>query len=365
MVRCGSLLGTGGYGNNVLFLTGTLPGSTPEAFSSLASESSWAVHSLLTRIPRLAGLLPSECRWIWCWEYQARGALHWHCAIWLPTVAARDLVLRGFTQIWNSTLIGVQKRSGVDIFARGDGTSWREQPEVWRSSAEVLRKRADRYLAKYLSKENSKGDKNAFPPTRWYGISHSLHQELKEKTEYYSTRHENKTGHIVNEVEFNLIDWLDKNSYLGKIYSDTVGTGINGVYYLEDSKMDEAKRIFGEVDRSMELQGHIAKSGILAGAYPGLLAVQSRPWLAERYVNDLGAYYRKLYYQWLDDTEKPPEEELFWLEYYARRLCYTVGLNYIGQPPERSGVGLPGQDTVTIKTPPAPLESLDQSALFP
>lgn len=104
---------------------------------------------------------------------------------------------------------------------------------------------------------------------------------------------------------------------------------------------------------------------VLSKIFCGLEKVCSRPDLLERYEADLGNYYRKIFRSWRDESPGVDPEELFWLEHYARELLFRAGVNYRGQPPQRSVVGLPGLDRGKIDPPPPPYNGVDQSCLFP
>lgn len=363
MVRAGALLGSGGYGSNNLFLTGTLPGSTDGAMSALAEWSSWTVHELLTRLPRLAQVAASECRWIWCWEYQQRGALHWHCVLKLPDYQGRDRVLRGFTDVWNSVLVGVAKKSGVDIFERENGGTWKDEPEAWISRAEILRKRADRYLAKYLSKQAGKDAAKFFPPTRWYGLNRALHKEFRASIVCHETHTNNEKRHGITDLDVGIVDSLRATASSFFYYPDKVGTGMNFVAYFEDEEFHFIKK---DLDAKMkefnDLQGSKSMPRFTK-YYAALEAIRKKPYALERLLNDVGGHYRKAYYDYVNCSEDLMEEDVFWLDIYAQDILLRQGMTYEGQPPERSGVGLPAQNCVPLEPTP-PCEWVDQPSLF-
>jgi len=364
MVRAGALLGSGGYGSNNLFLTGTLPGSTDEAMSSLAEWSSWTVHELLTRLPRLAQVPASECRWIWCWEYQSRGALHWHCVLKLPDYQSRDRVIQGFTSVWNSVLIGVSKKSGVDIFARAAGGTWKDEPQAWISSAEILRKRADRYLAKYLSKQAGKDASKFFPPTRWYGLNRALHNEYKASVIRYETHTNNDVRHETTELDVGIIESLRATASSFFSYPDKVGTGINFVAYFDDEEFTFLRQDLDTKMKELDAMTQAQYAPRFTKYYAALEAIRKRPHCLERLLNDVGAHYRKCYDDYVNCSEELMEEDVFWLDYYAQNILHTQGLNYEGQPPKRSEVGLPTPSSLQLKPTP-PRGCFDQPSLFP
>lgn len=330
---------------------------------SLSDYSAWAVHELLTHLPRLAGVTARSCRFLWTWELQKRGALHWHCVLECPTPEGAVKVLEGWRPLWIRIIESIGRKSGVDMAARKDGGTWAGKYEKWQIDGDYARKRPDRYLAKYLSKSNGKGE--AYFPTRWYGINRALHKELRDATSHFKTHENNKTQHVISESDLGIIEKITKEAYLVRHFPDKVAHGYTFVCYLEDEKMDEAKRIFGEIERTMELKDSVASPMNEVGCFTALWEVNKRPYLKERYLNDLGSYYRGLFFRWMDEDGSVPDSELYWLEYYARRLLFITGLNYKGQPPERSGAGLPGRDDPKIECNPTPIPDPEQTALFP
>jgi hypothetical protein len=149
---------------------------------------------------------------------------------------------------------------------------------------------------------------------------------------------------------------MEQVSYLKREFSDVVGHGYTWVYYVSCTEvvMDEATRIFGELNKSgIDVTERDPKA--LLGVYPAMKIVCESRVLFSRYQADLGPYYNKLLAAWMDESPVV-EEELFWLEYYARRILFIHGIRYPGQPPERSGAGLPRQDSSKIESPPPPEE---------
>lgn len=363
LVRTGALIGKNRYQHPVLFLTGTLPGSTSDAMKALSDYSALVVHELLTHIPRLFQGKPSDCRWLWVWEHQKRGALHWHCVLECPSTAAADLVMKGFKPLWIRVLELVGRKAAVDIAARDGGGTHAGNYDVWQVDVQVAEKRPDRYLSKYVSKGSTVT--NAFYPTRWYGINRRLHNELRDSIEHFETHKTNAERHVVTEFDLSIIDKIMSDSYLSRHFPDKVGSGYNFVCYLEDEKMDEARRIFGNIKRTFELKGEsiVGEKGVKY--YVAISFCAQKAWVLDRLCADLGDYYRKLLYRWLDGDEEVPDTELFWIEYYARRLLYVLGMSYEGQPPERSGAGLPAPSIVTLENALPPCRDWVQSSLIP
>jgi hypothetical protein len=155
-----------------LFLTGTLPGSTDDAFRSIAEWSGYIVHRLKSWIGNYA---PQKFDF-YCWEYQRRGALHLHYCVWIPDDYNRTIILDSFRDWWIQILHSVGEKCGTDLFRKNAAWTWLNDLSKVRAVAEVCRKSPARYLAKYLSKSASpsRGSARFFTPSRWWGTSRPL-----------------------------------------------------------------------------------------------------------------------------------------------------------------------------------------------
>jgi len=165
---------------DLLFFTGTLPGSTVESLEALSRWSGYVVHRLKSWLNRIA---PGyEC--VFCWEWQRRGALHLHLAVWVPEPRDRELALGGMRGRWIGLLRAVGEKSGVDLFARGGGKgTWKDAPWAVRARCEIVRKSVGAYLGKYLSKSEvpAGGVARKFYPSRWWGSTRGLKILTSEK----------------------------------------------------------------------------------------------------------------------------------------------------------------------------------------
>lgn len=172
----GALLDTGPL-RNLVFLTGTLPGSTDEAQAALAAWSGWVVQTVCqwlrdtVETPQFFGV----------WEYQKRGALHVHlcCRVQSEQEAAKLKQL--WKGRWLKVLDGVGHRSGVDMYARRDGGTWADTKWVTKTDAQTVEKSVARYLGKYLSKgSTAKRAQCEYPPSAWYFCPRSLRSSARE-----------------------------------------------------------------------------------------------------------------------------------------------------------------------------------------
>jgi hypothetical protein len=172
---------------DVVFFTGTLPGSTPSALLALSQWSGYMIH----RLKAWANHCGPGLMMVYCWEWQRRGALHLHLAAWYPSVAARKSMFDGLRQEWIRLLFAIGDKSGVDLFARSGGRgSWANCLEKVRARAEWVRKSVASYLGKYLGKSAAPGTEKRrfFYPSRWWGSTMNLktiERRSRWRDEYY------------------------------------------------------------------------------------------------------------------------------------------------------------------------------------
>jgi len=171
-----------------LFLTGTIPGSTIEAFDAVACWSSWIVHEVKRWINK-QGVIGNYSLYVW--EFQKRGALHLHYFVHVPDEKARQKILWKWTIKWASLITEVGRKFGCDTWEKRDGSSWSELPGVIQAPAQFVKKSVGAYLSKYLSKnaptngQRSDGNDMFLGPVRWWGVSRPLLKRMNELTETF------------------------------------------------------------------------------------------------------------------------------------------------------------------------------------
>ena len=162
---------TARWGLDAVFLTGTLPGSGAQVFKALAAYSSYVVR----RVNQWLRNKHKEIVFVWVWEFQKRGALHNHV---LVSGAPREVlakIIEGWRGFWVKLLTQVSEVARVDLFDRGDGTSWSEAPHMVRTDAQWAKKEVGRYLSKYISKKACKvAGELSYNPAAWWGVSRNL-----------------------------------------------------------------------------------------------------------------------------------------------------------------------------------------------
>jgi hypothetical protein len=176
---------------DVIFFTGTLPGSTPSALLGLSQWSGYVVH----RLKAWATKLVSGLRLIYVWEWQKRGALHLHLAAWCPSPVGRERLYAGMRDEWIRLLVSLKDKHGVDLFRRAGGRgTWLDNLSKVRARAEWVRKSVGAYLGKYLGKAVAPGRevRRFFFPSRWWGSTVNLkraEKKLRWRSEYYYSTH--------------------------------------------------------------------------------------------------------------------------------------------------------------------------------
>lgn len=162
----------------VVFLTGTLPGSTEGAVAALARFSGWCVAVLKQWLrDHFPGALTFGV-----WEYQERGALHMHLCVVLETAEQAQLLMRRWKERWLKLLDGIAKKTNVDVYERADGGTWQYSKWVTRTDAQLVAKSVRCYLSKYLSKSSDHVKTNAaYPPSRWWFCDRQLLREARKQ----------------------------------------------------------------------------------------------------------------------------------------------------------------------------------------
>lgn len=186
ILRCAGALEKVAAGpQEVAFLTGTLPGSTTSAKKALQDWSSYAVNLLKAKISKL-GIHDSLSFYVW--ELQERGALHIHYAVHVPSETHMRILIKSFKKIWIQVIDAICERSGVDLWERSWGGTWKHKKGIIKADAQRCKKSPGAYMAKYVSKDSYNPkfirDKGSqfLGPTRWWGCSRPLLKLMKSMT---------------------------------------------------------------------------------------------------------------------------------------------------------------------------------------
>lgn len=165
---------------NCFFLTGTLPGSTSQALETFAAWSSWLMDRLQKWL-RKHYSIDGDLYHCGVWEYQKRGALHYHALI----ATYDESILNRFKGYWWGLLRTISLYSGVDLFARSRGGSWSEGFDlVGDVAARAVRVEhtVKAYLSKYIGKGSQAFTPGSPAPARWWGRTRAVKALVDELT---------------------------------------------------------------------------------------------------------------------------------------------------------------------------------------
>lgn len=169
------------YGKDIYFITLTLPGSSVNAVEAFAAYDKHLRNAFLQNFRKLFGKVIRDKRrsldYVCVSELQKRGAIHFHIALGLPSLRFAKLVKRLYRQWWLKLLEKYSKKSGADLFKRGDGTSVPRTTRHLHLDCSRVRKSVAGYLAKYLSKSQTKSASGAInDPSRYWSVSSALRE---------------------------------------------------------------------------------------------------------------------------------------------------------------------------------------------
>lgn len=224
-----------------IFFTGTIPGSTLESFNAVADWSAWIVHSFKAWCFKYV----RSPKFFYVWEKQKRGALHLHYYLHVPCPIIRQRLIDGFQAEWCRLLDGVSKRSGIDVYDRGDGTTHADDKSVIQAYAQPVRKSVAAYLSKYCSKQSSEyssSDSRLRCPSRWWGCSRELTKQLDLLTVRLEITY-SSVSRARSQYE-EITATLERHAIKGYRYGDKVGYGLNHVFYYEPT---DTQLVTGEV----------------------------------------------------------------------------------------------------------------------
>ena len=222
-----------------VFLTGTLPGSTPQAMAAIAKHADYIVDRLKSWLSKRV----LDRYDFYVWELQKRGALHLHFCTHIPKRSVREEVIAGFKNEWCNLLDAVGNLAGCDMYKRGFGDQRSHARGAVQAYAQEVKKSVAAYLAKYCSKEANVVSKfnQRYAPKRWWGRS----RPLKALTDSLSTTTEMLFDKLQEGVTYirNLHDDLAGMAVKQYSYRHKVGVGETFISYLMESTCQMARSI--------------------------------------------------------------------------------------------------------------------------
>lgn len=192
--------------SELLFITLTIPGDTFSIFEAIAANSSRLIHDFKAWVNKR---LPSKLD-AYVWEYQRRGALHLHYVVHCPDQSIAGELKENVKAQWIRQLDRLSEATGIDLYERRNGDSWRHQKDIVRTSVETVKKSVSRYMSKYMSKSaRTSSEGRRFPhPARYYGVSRPLLAAVESATSrisLYCAPHLAKAQAVLEDVRH----WLE------------------------------------------------------------------------------------------------------------------------------------------------------------
>ena len=168
------------FANDCYFVTLTLPGSTDEALATAADCASDMLNAFMQRMRVNLGSQESGLYACGVWEYQKRGALHFHLLIGLRDRSLVENLEGNHQRWWRKVLLHYSEKTGVDLFARKEGGTWRNSVRMPRTEVAKVRKSVSRYMSKYLAKSAREIVKEGwYPPAAWHYVSEPVWEKVK------------------------------------------------------------------------------------------------------------------------------------------------------------------------------------------
>lgn len=167
------------YDRHAYFVTLTVPGSTREALDTVAKHSSQILNAYMQNFRDSRQFELDACG---VWEFQKRGALHLHLLIGVKDERQAVEWEKKHRKWWRKVLLHYSKKTGIDLFARANGGTWKNYRNKPRTEWARVKKSVGRYMSKYLAKDARKGvPPGTVPPASWIYVSAPVWEEVKAR----------------------------------------------------------------------------------------------------------------------------------------------------------------------------------------
>jgi len=172
-------------------ITLTLPADHVDAFRALAAYSGYVINRLFQPIRRNHA---GECHWFFVWEYQKRGALHLHIALYHPDAKTGERLGDECIDQWLKILADIERKSQTDMFCQKDMVSYTPK-EKYQNQNQPMRRSLGAYFSKYAGKTESKNSKHCidYPVSRFWGSSYSVKELIKQQSYDYTLAADDET----------------------------------------------------------------------------------------------------------------------------------------------------------------------------
>lgn len=174
------------FGKDVYFNTLTLPGSTREVYDTAARESTGLTNAYMQRIRHeieafcASNNIQSDgVHACGVWEWQERGALHFHLVIGIAHRQLAVYMKHNHRRWWRQVLETYSDSTGVDLFQREEGGSWRGDDTKPVTEWAKVKTSVEAYVSKYVAKTARKAGLDGWvPPKRFWYLSTPLRQDV-------------------------------------------------------------------------------------------------------------------------------------------------------------------------------------------
>lgn len=171
-------------------ITLTLPANHQDAYIALAAHSSYAINRLFQPIRRKYG---DMCLWFFVWEYQKRGALHLHIALYHPDESEGLWLSQILIDQWHRILCDIGEMAATDMFCKMSKRASTIR-SLHQHHAQPMRKNLGAYFSKYASKKESKQSWycRKYPVSRFWGSCYALKDLIKRYSYDFSLYTDNE-----------------------------------------------------------------------------------------------------------------------------------------------------------------------------
>lgn len=178
--------------DRLAFCTLTIPGSANIVIETIAKYSGYIMNRIQTWLSDNYQHSDGKKYALGVAELQTRGMLHWHFLVAMEDKLLIDKFRKDAEQFWYKVLKRLSKITGVDLFKRRKGDSWKDRYNEIKSHAvdvNPVYKNAAAYLAKYMSKGckkvKSKKENIYYSPSRWWSCSRDAIAVMHSRTVVY------------------------------------------------------------------------------------------------------------------------------------------------------------------------------------
>jgi hypothetical protein len=240
-------------------ITLTLPADHDAAFIAIAAYSGYIINRLFQPIRRNYA---KECLWFFVWEYQKRGALHLHIALYHPCALTGETLGEEMVENWLRILADVGTLSQTDMFCRADMKTYTPR-EKYQNQNQPMRRSLGAYFSKYAGKQESKQSKHCqkYPVSRFWGCCYPLKDLIKTLSlDYTLVADDDRTISEMVERIMSVLTRFDMNvqsnydfdirKNYGNDSSLSVASGSRYTFYCHPRQYETLMKILRETTRT-------------------------------------------------------------------------------------------------------------------